>query len=709
MAGVNSLMDIGRLGLFASQTAIQVTGDNIANVNTEGYARRSLRVEENISVDYVAGQLGSGVLAKEVVRHFDQWIENSYNDKATLRERWDTVYDGLQGVESLFNESNEFGISSTISKFFADWQNLADRPENFATREELLGDTKTMLNLIHQINSDLVKRQQEVDSYITQDVATVNTLLSDIAELNRQINMHEVAGQNNANEMRDERDRKVRELSGYLDTKYIDNGGGNVTILTKAGQTLVDGTSYYRLSYDAAQATNSLSVDSSFDGQVYFEGDDSKEYTIQVVSNAGGMAVSSGANAALFKVSLDGGRTWLQDEDGNTRYYAARPYGAKVSVGELSIWFGDPDDSSQTPLNDLTAGDKFTIVPKKGLYWHNTTSSKENITPQILSNGEDDGRRLTGGKLAGYFNFRDEYAGQYQTKMDALSKAMIWEVNRQHSQGAGLQKFTFVEGTYSVDGTSFALGSDASGLTFADKLTSGSTMVYMFNASTGTLVSGAALDFSDDPGQQNFNPSLHSLADVRDAFNRTFQGSLTASIVNNAIQLRSESGYSFQFGADSTGLTAALGLNTYFQGDGASNITLNSTVDQDADFVCAGHVNGGDEANSGDNITANNIAALQQRKVTISTVFEGATRQTLLEYYNTLVSRVGADTQDSAFNYKYQDALATDLDNRQQSIAGVNLDEEMANLIKYQHSYTAAAKLITTADQMMQTVLGMKQ
>ncbi len=91
-----------------------------------------------------------------------------------------------------------------------------------------------------------------------------------------------------------------------------------------------------------------------------------------------------------------------------------------------------------------------------------------------------------------------------------------------------------------------------------------------------------------------------------------------------------------------------------------------------------------------------------------STIRDGTTSQTLLEYYNSLVGNVGTDTAAAQYNYQFNKALADELDNRQQQAMGVNLDEEMANLIKYQHAFTAAAKLVTTADQMMQTLLSLK-
>jgi len=82
--------------------------------------------------------------------------------------------------------------------------------------------------------------------------------------------------------------------------------------------------------------------------------------------------------------------------------------------------------------------------------------------------------------------------------------------------------------------------------------------------------------------------------------------------------------------------------------------------------------------------------------------------ETISSYYSGLVSDVGADTAQAKYKYQYTEALSSDLNDQQQAISGVNIDEEMTNLIKYQHAYTAAAKLITTADEMMQVLLSLK-
>ena len=124
--------------------------------------------------------------------------------------------------------------------------------------------------------------------------------------------------------------------------------------------------------------------------------------------------------------------------------------------------------------------------------------------------------------------------------------------------------------------------------------------------------------------------------------------------------------------------------------------------------MATGHVNGSGEMNDGDNTTALSMYELRKISVSMTTIVEGTTSQTILDYYNGIVGNVGTDTNRAEFNLNFYKTLAMDLDERQQQVSGVNLDEEMSNLIKYQASYTAAAKLITTADQMLQTILSLK-
>lgn len=707
--GANSILDMGRWALFASQAQLQVTGENISNVNTKGYSRRSVTLEEGPYIDYAPGQLGTGVKAKEVVRSFDKMVEELYLEQSSLKDKWGNLWEQLKSVENLLNESSGTGVSKTLSKYFNSWNEVSQRPGNYGARQTVLNEATTMASTLRQVDRDLTLMQQRINSTVSAQVKEANKLMKEIADLNKEIQIHHVEGKNNANAILDERGRKLRALGKLVDIKTIDNGGGKLTVMTKAGHTLVDGESHFKLAFEAPKTTQDMRPNSQFEGNIYFSGNDDFEYTIEfLASNAGSSVagqVTSQANSAQFRVSMDGGVTWLTDADGKEKHFKARDYNGRVNVEGLQIWFGSETDAKGAPANDFAAGDRFIISPHQGLYWVENTSHKEEITPQLHFNGEENTSRLTGGSIAAMLTFRDNYVGKYREKLEQLAKGIIWETNRRHSQGAGLQAFTDMDGTYSVDDINKALASDSTGLVFGDRLQSGTSLVYVYNQSTGLLASSASLDFG---GGATFDPNQHSLVDVAAAYNRTFAGSIKASIVNNKLRLEAEAGVTFAFGNDTAGLNAALGLNTFFKGSKPSDMQVNEKITSDMDYLATGHVNGAGEMNTGDNTTALSMYKLREVEVEMSTIVEGATKTTLLEYYNGLVGNVGTDTNRAQFNDNFYKTLANDLDERQQQISGVNLDEEMSDLIKYQASYTAAAKLITTADQMLQTVLSLK-
>ncbi|MFZ5425393.1 MAG: flagellar hook-associated protein FlgK [Thermodesulfobacteriota bacterium] len=707
MPGISSLLNIGQKALNASQVAIEVTGQNIANVNTEGYSRQRVVFQDDVYLDYKPGQLGTGVKAAEIQRMFDEFIESAYNTKASSAERYDALYGMMRTVEAVFNEANADGVSQALTKFFQDWQNLSLDPSSYPQRQNVLSDTQTLMSILRQADADLDTIQQQANAYIAQDVDELNKLLKDITDINAQLAIHDNPGVNNANGLYDERARKVRRLAEIMDITMIDNGGPNITIMTKAGHTLLDGVNYYEVKLESNKVIKNLNPGSAFDGNVFFSGSDDFEYTVRVVN---GGDVSSGASAAQYQVSLDGGVTWLRSDSGAIKTFSARPRDLSVTAGNLQIYFGQASNGGLTPTGQLQTGDTFTIVPKSGLFWYQSAATPINITPQIYFNGQDNQGRVTGGSLAGYFQLRDYNAGRYKERLDAFAKSIIWETNRIHSQGAGLKMFTDATGTYSVRSADVALGSDSSGLTFSAKLASGASMLYVYNASTGAVVSNSFLDFdASAAGLQLFDPNTHTLNDVASAVNNTFGSFLTATVVNNQLQINAANGYTFGFGTDATGLFAALGLNTYFAGDDARTMTINPKAGADSGYINAGHINGAGEANQGDNITALSIAGLRTKSVTMRTTFDAPTSQTIQDYYNSLVGVVGVDTENAKFNYDFESALAKELNNRQLEVSGVNLDEEMSNLVKFQHSYQAAAKMISTADQMWQTVLGLKQ
>jgi len=690
MVGITSLFEIGKRSLLASQSAIQVTGNNISNANTEGYSRQRVRLEDGLYINTVPGQIGTGVQAAEVLRDFDEFIELQYLGKSSEYLRWDTLSARLQDVEGAFNEANTEGMNTALARFFADWQQLATRPDDSNVRTALLADAQNLQIFLTGADSRLEQMRAQADAALEDDVKTINGLLRDIARLNVAILGAEVPGSINANGLRDERAALVRTLAEKMDIVYVDNGGGNVTITTKAGQTLVSRGEYFELKVEGPQAIADVAA---FDGSIQFAGQSDHEYLVQVVTGGA-------LGTAQFRVSVDGGRTWLADASGNDTF-SAQAYANRITLpdGKLDVWF-------TAGTSNLQAGDIFQIVPHKGVYWYENSSSKMNITPRIFPSGQEDASRITGGSVAGICAFRDFYVGRYSEKLDALVKTVVWEVNRLHSQGTGLDPLTGWTATNAVRNTGVALGGADSGLIYGEKLTAGNLSLSVYTDS-GSLVRTVGLDLdSGTAGQQNFDPAVHTLEDVRAAFDAV--DGISATIVDGRLRLAADSGFTFAFGADATGLLAALGINTFFDGSRAKDLRVNETVSAEPDLIASGHVNGAGERNVGDNATALAMAALQHKKVAFTTTFEGTVQQTVQDNYASLVALIGADVSNATFNQGYHKTLADDLARRQDEVAGVNLDEEMTNLIKFQHAYAAAAKLITTSDAMIQTLLGIK-
>lgn len=713
---LNGLFNIGNSALNASQAWISVTGNNLANADTDGYSRQYVDQKDAGGLTYKPGAQPLGVNAQQVLRYFDAFLERSYVRQNTNSSRWDQQDTIMASVENLFNEANRTGLNSALNNFFNAWQDLALRPDDTSVRVSLLSYADNLSDMFTSTMNSLKAIQDEMDVSIRQGVNRVNELANAIADLNRQITANTIDGVSNPNSLLDKRDQLVRELSTYVDVETIDNGKGNFRVQLSTGQPLVDGTTTYSLDFLGPQKESQLMPDSRYEGEIRFQGSDTHEYTVEIVNGGNSGGIGAEGNPT-FRVSLDGGKTWLKDANGQEIHYEISQSGNnkdengnvvtdEVLVKGLSISF-----SAGTNFN---AGDKFTITPKSGLYWIEPTRGPQNITPQIGFDGQDNPNRVTGGKLAAYFNVRDDNIGRYTDELNAVANTLIWEVNRIHSQGAGLQKLTYAQGQQRVPVTDAPLGSHQAMLPNSDKLQAGNVQLHFYNSVDGSHVDSVMLNFNGD----QFDPKKHTLQDVVNAINsmtitdkdgNPIEAPISAEIQDGKLLLTAKNGMEFAMGMDSTGLMAALGINTFFAGSSASDIAVNSQVHGNTQLIASGQVNGQYQINAGDNATATALGQLASKPVTISTLWKTVNNQSISEYYANLVSTVGADRRLTKTNTEYHGALTNDLFERVSSVSGVNMDEEMSNLIKFQHSYTAAAKLITTADEMLQTLLGLKQ
>lgn len=672
---INALYNLALDALKNAQVSISNTSNNIANADTVGYQRTTTNYSTSPSITVYGLTVGTGATVDSITSELDKFVEAQYLDASAEYNRQNTALSYLSDLDSLLNQSEDTGLSVTLSDFWDAWNDLATDPSSTSAREALLGASQTLIYALNSASEELETMTQSINSEIQSQVSEANDLIDAIAELNAQI-----AANPEDNTAVSDRDEKIRELNELIGIKTIEQDNGQVTVLTDEGYSLVDGTSTHHLVAGEAQATEALTRDSAYDGDIQYSGTSSEEILIQFVS-------SGTDGTAQFKVSLDGGETWLTDDDGNTLLYTAGGESDLVNIAGVDIWF---DGSTEHAV-----GDRYTIVPKVGLYWESGDGNLVNITPMTDADGSDVDGRTSGGSLAGLFNARDDGVVPTLEALDDLAEALVWEVNSAHSQGAGLEAHTSLVGTYSVEDQTAVLSN--CGLTFEDKIQAGTLSLVTYDADGNVATTGLI----------DIDPAADSLEDVVDKINTAFGGELTASINSDGqLVLAAASDTTFEVASDSSDLLAALGLNTVFTGTDAGDIGINDYVAEDTSHFNTGMVGDDGLVASGSNDTASTLAGLGDTTVTIGSG-SSATSSSLTEYLAALVSSVGSAASSAETKATFAGNSADYYSDKQSSASGVNVDEELVNLTKYQQSYQAAAKMIEVTKSMMDTLLDM--
>jgi flagellar hook-associated protein 1 FlgK len=247
MSNVFGILNTGRTALLTQQKAIDVTGHNIANVNTDGYSRQRVNMETNEPYSSQPGQTGTGVRAAEIQRIYDRFLGAQINNENQNLGNWETQKGVLERVEIIFDESSGYGLNQAMSEFWNAWQDLANNPSDFAGRAALLAKSETMTATFNNIYSNLEQIQTDIDTSIMGTVKEINSIAEWIAGLNQKIALTEVGGQN-ANDYRDSRDLLLKELSLKINIDSFENSDGKVTVLVAGGRPLVENISSWNLS-----------------------------------------------------------------------------------------------------------------------------------------------------------------------------------------------------------------------------------------------------------------------------------------------------------------------------------------------------------------------------------------------------------------------------------------------------------------------------
>jgi flagellar hook-associated protein 1 FlgK len=260
---LNALFGIGTNALAAFQQALSVTGQNISNVNTDGYSRQQAILNETQPQNSRPGQIGTGVEAAQIRRSVDTFIEQQLQTSHARLGQYNANQSVLTQIEPLFADSNDLGIGAAMNDFFKAWQDVATSPGDLTARTVLLSKAAVLTGRFNQSASQLADQRVGLDGQIRQSITDINGLADQVADLNVRITLAEASGQQ-ANDLRDQRGRLLNQLADLIDISSLEDSSGQVSVFVGNGQALVAGNKTYDLSGVANSSNNGL-VDVMYD------------------------------------------------------------------------------------------------------------------------------------------------------------------------------------------------------------------------------------------------------------------------------------------------------------------------------------------------------------------------------------------------------------------------------------------------------------
>jgi len=594
MSGLGSIFNIASSALSVHKYDIEVTSNNIANVDTPGYSRQTALLQASNPEKSNNLIMGRGVKIDSVTSASDRFIEGRLQEQRTSFSFYQEQNTYVENIEQIFSTSSDSDVSSLLSQFWNSWQEVSNNPSGTSERIMLSDNSALLSESFNRLDSEMDNLLKDLNGSLATGVEEVNVLSRDIAGLNQDILEAEARG-GTANTLRDIRNAKVGEVSEYMNVSSFETEEGTLTLMAANGIDLVRDNS-------------------SFDLEM---------------------------NGDRVLLSGSGSQQW-------------------------------------------------------------------DITESIDS-----------GKIGGWLDMRDNVVTGYQKDLDAVAEALIWQVNSQHSQGTGLENFGSVSGTYAVTDTGVSLSTDA-GLSYQDEIVDGDFQLWVDDGISAPTpytipIHVDATDIDPSTGTPFADTTLESLADY---INSGVVGppsipgitGIVADVSDENLKITAGTGYSFAFSDDTSNVLAALGINTFFAGDTAGDMKLNETVGSDGSFIAAGFLDGSGTRAQGDNNNAIAIADLQFTSMDIgdSEGMVGSLETTAENYYSTLLGSIGTTAAGISMNKETGEEMVRQLTDMRDSFSAVSLDEEMVNLMTSQSAYAAAAKLITTADEMLNTLLNMK-
>ena len=229
--------EIGRKSLLAQQLALQVTGNNIANVNTPGYSRQKVVMEPSLPIQTSIGQIGTGVDVKSISSVRDRFVEIRLSQGIQTKRQEEAALGVLEQVQAAFSV-DDAGIRDGITEFFNSFSKLASNPESVPLRNSVITQAQNLTSAFKSSARHLIDIRHSVNSQVSGVVNQVNSLADSIKQINLSIVSAESGGADAA-ALRDQRGELINQLSELVDVSYYEAQDGTLSVSIAGGHTLV--------------------------------------------------------------------------------------------------------------------------------------------------------------------------------------------------------------------------------------------------------------------------------------------------------------------------------------------------------------------------------------------------------------------------------------------------------------------------------------
>ena len=644
MSGLSQVINAASSGLAAASQALETVSNNTANINTPGYDVESVHQIELPGVD---GGPGAGTQVTSIQRAYDQFVFSQMVNATSASQAAQVAQSNAENLTAIFPVASggAGGLGATLTSFFSGMNGVSQDPTSSANRQTFLSDAQALAANLNSVGGQLASNLSSLNSQLTNAVTQINTLTQQIANLNNQIQAQSTAGNSSQPiALMDSRDNLVQELGQEVGISVVAGPNNTVNIYTAGGASLVAGTT----------SSNLLATSGSYGGS-----------SLSVVYQPNGQDITA---------SLSGGTV------GGVITSQAQVIAAQNAVGAIATAVSDAVNTQQSlglNLSGAQGGDLFSVGGPTVLADRSNSGSGTLAASIINSSAFTPGNFIVAKTASGY-EATNVATGQVTAlgsgptlSFDGMTLAVSGTINT----GDSFE----VEPTLTAAQTIQVVTTDPSAVAAASPYvaTAGSNLGNVTASAFSAAASGSL------PAGSVIVPATQ--------FGQNLTVKFTSATTFNVLSASNAVIASGSFSATNGAEIAITYPSPPAPSGEVAEFTLSSGTPATGDTfsLTPGGVNSNGNVAAMANLASENLLS----------------GQTLSGAYSALVGQVGSAGQTASFNAQAASGVLSQVQSVQQSISGVNLDQQAADLVLFQQAYQASAQVIASAETLFNNLL----